>query len=96
MAGGLGDDFFLVETAGDIVIEAAGEGHDRILSRLDLSLPEWVEVGNLTDAAGDGSVVGNVLDNTLIGNTFDNSLVGGDNLISKAGGPLGQTRRPSR
>ena len=46
MIGGLGDDTYYVDNAGDIVTEVAGEGTDSVLSSISYTLGANVE--NLT------------------------------------------------
>jgi trimeric autotransporter adhesin len=76
MAGGLGDDIYFVENAGDIVVENDGEGVDTVKSIIDYSLGENVENLTLTGTA-DIDGYGNSLDNILTGNSGKNRLTGG-------------------
>lgn len=76
MSGGPGDDTYVVNTAGDMVTEAAGEGTDTVQSTQTHTLAANVE--NLTllgTVAINGT--GNALDNVLTGNTGTNVLTGG-------------------
>lgn len=77
MIGGLGDDTFVVNNAGDIVIEYGNEGIDRISSNVTYTLPLNVENLTLTGAVAINGI-GNDLSNKLIGNTAANQLNGGD------------------
>ncbi|WKB51816.1 calcium-binding protein [Eleftheria terrae] len=102
MAGGTGDDTYFVNSAGDQVIEKAGEGNDTVVSRLaGITLAEHVEAlrldGQPTERIEfpDGSVdyrpaaldgIGNRLDNTMYGNTNDNTLWGMDGNDTLFGG----------
>jgi Ca2+-binding RTX toxin-like protein len=87
MIGGAGDDAYEVTEAGDVVVEAAGEGTDTVyssISRYDLG----ANVENLTLAGSALTAVGNSLANTLIGNGLANLLAGGagaDLMIGGAG-----------
>jgi uncharacterized delta-60 repeat protein len=84
--GGSGNDRLLVDSAGDVVVEAANEGVDEVAANIDYTLPANVEHLLLTGAAIHGT--GNALDNTLVGNAADNLLDGGsgaDTLIGGAG-----------
>ena len=75
MIGGPGDDTFVVDDAGDLVIEALNTGTDMINSSVTHVLPPHVENLALTGSAAiDGT--GNALDNSLIGNAAPNQLVG--------------------
>jgi len=65
MDGGAGDDTFLVENAGDIVIESAGEGTDLVYSSVSYTLSANVE--NLTLTKGNLTGTGNDLNNEIIG-----------------------------
>jgi hypothetical protein len=77
MAGGAGDDTYLVDSSGDFVLEAANAGIDSIRSWLDLTkLPGNVENLYLNGMAGLAGV-GNDLDNRLMGNGGSNALDGG-------------------
>ncbi len=76
MLGGVGDDTYVIDHAGDQVIEVAGEGQDTVRSRITTTLAQNVE--NLTLIginAIDGA--GNELDNVLTGNAAANRLDGG-------------------
>ena len=86
MAGGLGDDTYVVDSAGDKAIEAAGGGVDRVV-QLDRLHPRRRPVENLTlvgPASSDGNApaggpsgIGNDLANTITGNAAGNLLDGG-------------------
>ncbi|MBI5317275.1 MAG: putative Ig domain-containing protein [Nitrospirae bacterium] len=78
-----GDDTYLVDSASESVVEAAGEGIDTVESLVDYSLGAHVE--NLILAQSASSVIpspvhgtGNELDNLIVGNTRNNILDGGD------------------
>ncbi|MCR0983911.1 Calx-beta domain-containing protein [Roseomonas populi] len=75
MAGGAGDDRYSVEDAGDIVVEAANGGTDRVLASIDYALAENVEALTLLGTAIRGT--GNALANHIIGNELGNVLDGG-------------------
>ncbi len=75
MLGGIGDDLFFVEAAGDVVIELTGEGTDVVSSSISYALGDHVENLILTGAATNGT--GNGLDNVITGNAQGNRLDGG-------------------
>ena len=76
MRGGTGNDTYVVDSAGDTVVELAGEGTDTVQSSVSFALGANVENLTLTGAAKiDGA--GNDLNNTLTGNAADNVLDGG-------------------
>ena len=56
--GGLGDDWHFVDNPGDIVIERAGEGNDRVLASVSYALNAGAEVETLstTNNAGTGAI----------------------------------------
>ena len=87
LTGGNGDDTYIVDSAGDIVIERPGEGVDRIVSSVSLILAAEIEILELVGpkaAAGSG----NVLDNRIVGNALANLLsgLGGDDTLQGGGG----------
>lgn len=85
MMGGTGDDTYVVDHAGDRVIEAAGEGRDTVRSRISTTLSTHVE--NLT-LIGINAIdaTGNELDNVLVGNSAANVLDGGAGVDVMRGG----------
>jgi Ca2+-binding RTX toxin-like protein len=82
MAGGKGNDFYVIDAAGDRVFELAGEGTDTVTTSIDLdfsgfALNRAVENFVLTGSADE--VDGNGLDNTITGNAgLTNTLSGHD------------------
>jgi len=87
LEGGLGNDIYEVDNAGDVVVEAAGGGHDRINSSLSWTLGAEVEDLLLLGAAainGTGNSAGNV----LYGNAANNVLMGlaGNDTVYAGGG----------
>ncbi|KQQ44622.1 hypothetical protein ASF58_20845 [Methylobacterium sp. Leaf125] len=76
MTGGTGDDTYVVATRGDVVVEAANEGSDTVLSAIAYELGANLENLTLTGGA-DLKGVGNDLDNRLTGNAGANRLYGG-------------------
>ncbi len=76
-AGGAGDDTFIIDSAGDTVTEAHGQGIDTVKSAVSHALAANVENLTLTGrAAIDG--FGNELDNVITGNREANILAGGE------------------
>ncbi|MFC3125595.1 choice-of-anchor I family protein [Pseudoroseomonas globiformis] len=87
MIGGVGNDVYHVAQPGDIVIERAGQGTDRVVSRIDYALPGNVEKLQLHGESKTGT--GNAQDNVIMGNALDNVLLGeagNDVLRGGAGG----------
>ncbi len=96
MTGGLGDDTYIVDNAGDTVVEAADEGIDAVVSSVSYSLAPDVEhlylVGD-EDLVGIGNELGNLLsgnngNNLLFGNEADDYLSGnwGNDTLDSDGG----------
>jgi Ca2+-binding RTX toxin-like protein len=87
MTGGTGNDTYVVENAGDMVIENAGEGTDTVNSTAHLRLAANVENLTLVGSA-DLQGYGNSDANTLTGNDGNNLLdgdVGADTMVGGAG-----------
>ena len=85
MSGGLGNDRYIVDNAGDVVVEAKGQGYDLVMASVDFKLGANVERLVLI---GDGDLEGrgNALDNRLSGNSGDNTLRGGAGADTMLGG----------
>jgi Ca2+-binding RTX toxin-like protein len=76
MSAGAGDDRYVVDQAGDVIVEAAGEGNDTVESSVSHALAPNVENIVLTGSAAINGA-GNELANVLIGNSAANVLAGG-------------------
>jgi Ca2+-binding RTX toxin-like protein len=77
MIGGGGSDTYYVDSTGDVVIEAAGQGlADTVLSSITHTLAAEVENLTLTGTAARNGT-GNVLNNVIVGNSAANTLSGG-------------------
>jgi len=75
--GGTGDDRFLVEVAGDTIVEFAGEGTDTVETALAAYELKAANVENLVlTAAGGATGTGNALANVLTGGAGDDVLIG--------------------
>jgi Ca2+-binding RTX toxin-like protein len=85
MAGGGGDDVYLVNAAGDIIAESGSGGTDTVQSAISYQL--GAEVENLT-LLGSGAIngTGNSGDNLIVGNAAANRLDGGDGTDVLRGG----------
>jgi Ca2+-binding RTX toxin-like protein len=96
MYGGDDDDTYIVDHAGDLVIEKSGEGtQDRVQTSTTYALANGseIEVLETTDAQDTTALglFGNELDNTIIANAGANSLVGGmgrDVMTGNGGGDV--------
>jgi Ca2+-binding RTX toxin-like protein len=87
MAGGLGNDLYIVDNAGDVVTEAFNAGTDTISTNIDgFSLASFANVENLTLTGAAVTGTGNALDNVMLGNALDNTLNGGDGNDTLNGG----------
>ena len=70
MAGGAGSDTYVIDSAGDVVVEAVNEGTDSVNAYVNYALGDNVETLYLFGTALAG--YGNALDNLLYGNAYDN------------------------
>jgi Ca2+-binding RTX toxin-like protein len=86
MVGGAGDDTYVVDDAGDVVTETAGNGTDTVLTTL-ASYTLGSEVENLTfTGSGNFAGTGNGLANVLIGGNGNDNLAGGNGNDTLDGG----------
>ena len=90
MTGGLGNDHFYVNTVGDVVVEAAGQGtSDRVFASVSYTLGagQSIELMSTTNNAGTGAInlTGNELANTILGNAGANVLNGGGGIDTLTG-----------
>ena len=76
MFGGTGDDLYVVNQAGDVVMEQTGQGNDTVESSMAHILGSNVEHLILTGSA-DINGMGNSAHNVLLGNSGNNTLDGG-------------------
>lgn len=89
MAGGLGNDTYYVDRAGDIVNENTGEGTDHIISAVSFDLLASASfVENLTLTGGTVNGSGTDDDNTITGSGGKNTLTGllGNDVLISGGG----------
>jgi serralysin len=85
LVGNQGNDTFMVDNAGDVVVEAAGEGYDTVVSTLaNYTIADTIEALTLSGLAANGE--GNAGDNVLTGNRFANVLNGGAGADTMIGG----------
>jgi subtilisin family serine protease len=87
LVGGQGDEVFVVDNAGDTIVELAGEGADYVKSSVTFTLSANVEKLTLTGTAAINGH-GNELDNQITGNAGANLLTGGagDDALNGASG----------
>ncbi|CUS31830.1 calcium-binding protein [Candidatus Nitrospira nitrificans] len=88
MRGQAGNDTYVVDDAGDVVVETAVDGIDTVESAISYTLIDHVEELWLT-GTGTTSGTGNQLDNRIVGNSAGNVLDGAggnDRLEGGAGG----------
>ncbi len=73
MLGGTGDDIYVVDSAGDLVTEAAGAGTDIVYGYFNYTLPNNVENLSLfgTATIGTGNTLNNIIKGSNLANTLD-------------------------
>ena len=87
MSGGSGYDSYVVDDAGDQVIESANGGFDWVFALVDYDLPEHVEALQL-NGSDPLSGSGNAAANYIVGNSAANTLSGGagnDQIVGDGG-----------
>jgi Ca2+-binding RTX toxin-like protein len=87
MLGGTGNDDYLVDDAGDVVVEALSSGTDKIFASINYTLGANLENLELTGGAN-LNATGNGFANVLTGNSGDNTLsgLGGNDTLDGGGG----------
>ncbi|KAA1052536.1 FG-GAP-like repeat-containing protein [Azospirillum argentinense] len=86
LAGGTGDDVYVINAARDLIVEKADEGTDTVQTTLlAYSLPENVENLSFT-GTGSFTGIGNELNNAIIGGGGDDNLSGGTGNDTLSGG----------
>lgn len=91
LAGGSGDDTYVVDSVGDVVAESVAAGVDLVQASISYALGSNVENLSLTGAAAINGT-GNSLDNLIFGNQADNVIDGGlgqDKMLGGAGTMVG-------
>jgi Ca2+-binding RTX toxin-like protein len=101
MSGGAGNDSYVVENAGDVVIEAMNGGTDEVLSLISYTLADNVEnltligsgltgtgnaLANIISSSGDNLLQGLAGNDALIGSGDKETLDGGVGIDSMSGG----------
>jgi Ca2+-binding RTX toxin-like protein len=92
MLGGAGDDTYVVDNAGDVVIENDAEGADTVQASVSWTLGDYLENLTLTGSAALNGI-GNDADNQLQGNSAANLLDGGAGNDTLNGGAGNDTLR---
>ena len=78
MAGGLGNDTYIVDNASDVVTEAAGQGTDTVSTSVSYALAAGSEVETLSGTGALGlTLTGNEFNNIVIGTGANDTLFGG-------------------
>jgi len=86
LSGGAGNDVYVVDNAGDTLVELAGGGTDRVLASVSYSLAAAADVERLTLTGSAINGTGNDGNNLLTGNSAANTLSGGGGADTLNGG----------
>lgn len=95
MDGGAGNDVFYIDNAGDVIVEAANAGYDKVITVFNHTLAAnfeelWLKAGSLAhDAIGNAAnnkIIGNQVDNLIQGLAGSDQLWGGDGNDTISGG----------
>ena len=88
MEGGAGDDSYVLDSAADVLVEAAGYGTDSAVTSVSYVLRTGVSVETLSALAGTTAIhlTGNAYANALVGNNAANTLKGGSGHDKLSGG----------
>jgi Ca2+-binding RTX toxin-like protein len=76
LTGGAGNDTYLIDNAGDLVVETAGQGTDTVIASINYALGANVENLTLTGSAN-LNATGTAAANVITGNSGDNLINGG-------------------
>ena len=91
LTGGLGDDVYFTDNLGDVVIEAAGEGVDRVLTTLNSAVTAANVEGLIFIGAGNFQGFANAAGSAVVGGAGNDTLFGGagaDVLSGRGGNDL--------
>jgi len=88
LRGGAGNDTYYVDDKDDYIVEAGGDGVDKVVAAASYRVSDFAEIESLEAAAGDADInlTGNSLGNALTGNDGDNVLDGGAGADQMTGG----------
>jgi Ca2+-binding RTX toxin-like protein len=91
LSGGDGNDLYVVNAAGDVIVELSDQGTDKVNVGFTAAgtyvLSDNLENATVTAAASIAvNLTGNALDNLLVGNAAANTLLGGDGNDTLDGG----------
>lgn len=85
LIGGLGDDIYVIDSTGDVIVENADEGTDTVESSISYTLGATLENLTLLGSA-DLNATGNDGDNVIQGNEGSNRIEGGEGADTLSGG----------